>query len=325
MTNLNFGTGCLVDPRDDRDLIADEILTGMVEIDWEKGYDVEKDLKITIPLKNQGKSGSCVGQGWSYYVGVLNSFEVGKYDEISAKAIYSLIQLGFSGGGAYIRDGAKLIIDWGSLFEKILSSYDNGKPPTEEFMRDKSWKTPEMDKLAKVLQSKEYRLITAETNMDLFAKSIRDNYGVVSGLNGENNESWLTNEPKPPVKKKWGHCIYFGKFGIDEKGKYISTPNSWGERKKDDLHYDGWQKIREDYFKSGNMYNPWTLIDKSNIMTLAKVLKVGDAIYIAEEQTNEAALYANLKNHGLECPSDNPNTVRFDDLKIDGEIIWNKK
>ena len=183
MTNLNFGTGCLVDPRDDRDLIADEILTGMVEIDWEKGYDVEKDLKITIPLKNQGKSGSCVGQGWSYYVGVLNSFEVGKYDEISAKAIYSLIQLGFSGGGAYIRDGAKLIIDWGSLFEKILSSYDNGKPPTEEFMRDKSWKTPEMDKLAKVLQSKEYRLITAETNMDLFAKSIRDNYGVVSGLN----------------------------------------------------------------------------------------------------------------------------------------------
>jgi len=255
------GTGCIPDIQDERDYSFDEIALGASPVDWEKGYDIEKELGITIPIKHQNGSSSCVGQGVSYYVGVLNTVETGEYDEASAKSLYSQIFL--PNGGAYIRTGIKLIVDWGCHFEKNLTSYENGKPPSEKFMRDLSWKNPISDKLAKTLQAKEYRSINAKDNMDLFAMAIRDNYGVVGGLYGSNKGNWNTNEPKPATQN-WGHCIYYGKFGIDEKGRYIATPNSWGERKKDELHPDGWQKLREDYFNSAYQFNPWTLVDKPN-------------------------------------------------------------
>jgi hypothetical protein len=107
--------------------------------------------------------------------------------------------------------------------------------------------------------------------MDLFAMAIRDNYGIVGGIFGSNNGTWSTNEPKPPVSgSQWGHCIYFGKFGTDELGRYIATPNSWGTRGNDSLHPDGWQKLREDYFNAKYMFNPWTLVDKTNVIEMSE-------------------------------------------------------
>ena len=262
LPNIKMGTGAAPDPEDKRDLQYNEIAMGAAPVDWEKGYDVEKVIGKTIKRKNQNGSSSCVGQGWSFYLAVLNAIETGRYDEVSAKSIYSQIFLG--GGGAYIREGAKLAVNWGALYEDALPSYDNGEPPTEAFITDKSWKTPAMDELAKTLQSKEYRVISGVT-MEMVATAIRDNYGVVGGVSGGNNGTWGTFEPKPPVKTEWGHCIYYGKFGIDKLGKYIATPNSWGTfGKPDALHPDGWQKLREDYFRSGVQFNPWTLTDKPN-------------------------------------------------------------
>ena len=343
LAEKKHGTGGVPDPVDKRDLEADVILQASDEVDWEKGYDVEKELDITLLFKDQGSTGSCNGQGWAYYIAVLNAIETGVYDEASAKAFYSQIFINQPSGGSYVRDGAKLAVNWGALLEKIVSSYVtfttqdiNGtrlitNPPTEEFIRDLSWKTPEMDKLAKNLQAKEYRRINGIRTMDLFAKAIRDNHGVVSGLYGENNGTWRGLEPKPPVNRKWGHLIYLGKFGTDEKGKYIATPNSWGKRKGDALHPDGWQKLREDYFKSGNMFSPWTLTDKPNKdnqenmpKTLTKIFNEENSkrIWVSQEATSEDALYAMMRNAGLQPPMINgkANTIDWDKMNYDGMV-----
>lgn len=283
-----MGTGALRDPLDVRDYRYEGIAAASAPVDWNTGFDIEKKLNIKIPFKNQNASSSCVGQGWSYYGAVLNAAEVGYYEEQSAKAIYSQINLGTPAGGAYIRDGGKLFIDWGAIQEAKVTSYENGQAPSENFMKDKTWKNPDIDNLAKVLGAKEYRTFLAAQNMEMFAQAIRDNYGVVGGVEGANNGTWSSNEPQPPTgNASWAHCLYFGKYGVDEKGKYIATPNSWGTRNaKDALHPDDWQKLRENWFSTTFLFNPWTLVDKSNVAAISldaqNVLNKYDKKFVVE-------------------------------------------
>lgn len=255
---IKFGTGALQDPTDYRDRLYDGIAFGAAPFDWNQGYDIEKKINTVIPFKNQDGSSSCVGQAWSYYIGVLDAIETSAYTDISAKAVYS--QIALSQGGAYIREGGKLTVDWGAVIEILVSSYENGNPPSEPFMKDLSWKNDQISQTAKKLCSKEFRMIQGIT-IDIVAQGIRDNFGVVGGVLGSNNGSWNTLEPKPGAKD-WGHALFFGKAGLDEKGKYIATPNSWGNR------FNGqWQKLREDWFTNEYMFNPWLLIDQPNIMS----------------------------------------------------------
>ena len=319
-----FGNGAKRDPIDLRDFRYERIAGAGEPVDWKKGYDIEKELDFTLPLKNQNGSFSCVGQAWAYYIAILNLVETGIYGEASAKAIYSQISLGYA-KGAYIRDGANLSVDWGSLYEYLVESYEDGKPPKENFIIDKSWKTPELDKVAKILQAKAYMTFQASNNMDLFAQAIRDNHGVVGGVDGQNNGSWNTNEPVPPNKTEWGHALYFGKFGIDEKGKYIATPNSWGTRAKDNLHPDGWQKLREDYFNSSHMFNPWTLVDKKNIinekiMSNAKLIKDknSNAVGFWLPAVSEDGLRSMALNYAYELPLTSEGKVDWKKIKFDG-------
>jgi len=266
-----MGTGAFDDPPDSRDYPYDAMALGAPAVDWNKGFHILNHIEDEIPFKNQDGSSSCVGQAYSYYGGVKNAIEVGYYDETSAKSIYSYIAL--NGGGAYLREGAKRFVDYGANLELLVPSYENGNPPSERFMTDKSWLTPEIESLAKILQASEYRRIVAAKNMDLFATAIRDNHGVVAGVRGSNNGTWGTYEPKPPTNPEWGHALYFGAFGIDDNGKYIATPNSWGARKKTKNYPDGWQKLREDYFTTGNMFDPWTLTDKPNPPVMSEKTK----------------------------------------------------
>lgn len=286
----NLGKGLVPDTKDERDLKFEDVLGAgpvMTDEEWRQGFDIEKELKLKIPFKNQQSSLSCVGQGFAYQLGVLNAKETGKYDETSAKAIYSQIFL--QGGGAQLRDAAKLAVNWGALLETQLRSQREDGTTDEKFMEDLSWVTPELIKLAKVLQSKEYRTITG-SGIDYFARAIKDNLGCVGGVAGANNGTWSSNEPKPPKSTSaigWYHCLYFGKFGIDEKGKYIATPNSWGTRNDaDGLHPDDWQKLREDYFKDANKFiiNPWTLLDKPNTNPRKKPM-------VMFKKQGEAAIY----------------------------------
>lgn len=284
MLEQELHKGCIPDKIDERDYKYEDVLGAGVLVsdeEWKQGYNVETVLNFKLPIKNQFQSESCVGQGWSYYKAVLDKVETKIYNEDSAKSIYSQINLGYL-QGAQIRDGATLLTTWGVAPENLVKSYRDNGTTDENWMIDKTWKTPIIDNAAKILQAKEYRLISG-FGIDVFARAIKDNYGVVGGVVGTNNGTWLSLEPQPPLdttpqSQTWGHCLYFCGFGIDEKGKYLLTPNSWGD-------LGGLQKIRENYFTNNNrwIFNPWTLVDKSNNNDMIFQKEVGKpAIYLID-------------------------------------------
>jgi len=268
-------TGLKKQPEDKRDHSFDHIAGYVDDVDWEEGFDIEEYLGGRIISKNQGSSDSCVAHSVAYYAYVLNIAEIKKITEygldelrvkyqksipeLSAKSIFSQIFLNY---GAYNRDGVKKLINYGINTESEVPTKPERGLPTKTFVRDLSWKNEDLEKKASNYKGKEYRLIRTGSDMDIFAKAIRDNLGVVSGVVGSNNRTWRTEEPKPPKNgdKLWRHSMYFGKYGTDEKGKFISCKNSWGDKTGN----KGWQKLREDYFRSGNVFDAWTVMDKPN-------------------------------------------------------------
>ena len=342
---LPFGTGAIPDPKDERDYSYDMVASAApVVIDWDKGFDIRNFIGGDINFKNQNQSSSCVGQGTSYYVWVKQIIEMMKkysmdldqlrisypeeIDDASAKAIYSQISLG-PGAGAYIRDGVKLLCEWGSVDNDIVPSNKPDGSSDEDFMRDKSWKTKEMDELAKIFQGKDYRVINACQNMDLFAQAILENHGVVGGVEGANNGTWMSERPQPPIgeRSEWAHCLYFGAFGKDENGKFIAFPNSWGNIlgktwfKGAPVGY-GWQKIYINYFVDGGrwLFNPWTYTDSINpnkdmANTNVKVIKDSNspAVGFWCPANNPDGMTAMARNFGIDIPK-----------KADDSIDWDK-
>lgn len=281
--SYQFFTGAQFDPIDERDHVF-EPKFGAMMIDWEKGFDIRNVLGGEMYQKDQGQSLSCVGQAWSYYAWVLQVLEMMKLKrmnlselrtnhetgviDISAKAIYS--QIALTWGGAYFRDGAKLITNWGSLFENQVPSNDRGAAQTESFMRDLSWFSEDMTKIAAMLRAKEYKMIPS-IQIDDVARAILENFGVVGGVVGSNNASWRSLEPRTPLESEsmWYHGIFYGAFGIHEGRKFVATPNSWGRFLLEDWKPGmppgfGWQRLYEDYFVGKFQFNPWTLTDKPN-------------------------------------------------------------
>lgn len=315
--------GALVEDRDERDYCYEALGTRpLTDEDWAKGFSIEKEVGYTIPVKNQFNSYSCVGQAYAYYLAVLKSItNKTEYKEVSAKSIYSLIALTFS-NGAYLRDGAKSITEVGAMWEEALISYTEFGISNEPWMRDKSWFTEDVKDIMALLRTQDYFRVTTYT-IDGFAKAIRDGHGMVAGVEGVNNGTWKTSEPKPPTLETpegqiWGHAIYFIGYGIDEKGKYIEVINSWGK----DCGDNGKQKLREDWFKmyeNGRvfLFAPWLLIDKNKIMTndTAKILKDknSSAVGIWLPAISEAVLKSYALNMGKVLP-----------LKADGSIDWDK-
>jgi len=351
LVDNKFHTGAIEDSRDDRDYPYEEFVMAMgaLEIDWEKGYDIRNTLGGELFKKQQDQSSSCVGQGWTYKTFIYQVIEMmAKYDmtldqlrfhheeevdEISARASYSQIFL--PSGGAMIRDGGLLVLEWGAVFESLVPSQKDGKA-TEDFMRDKTWLTDEISKIAEILKGKEARsLNNCRDNMDLFAQAILQNHGVVGGIRGQNGRGWGSSErPKPPTSKNdvdWAHCIYYGAFGTDEYGKFIATPNSWGNRA---FHKDwvpgsppghGWQKLYVDYFTKYYQFSPWTytdILNKKN-MTNAKIIKnkagAGKEHGIYLPIYSEDALISMGGNFGLSIPRKGNGDVDWDKLEVSGE------
>lgn len=287
-----FGHGGLADPPDDRDRSYDEAVGATVPqpIDWVKGYDIRNVIGGDIKKKNQYRSMSCGGQGIAYYVWVLQIIEmVKKYGksleqlmadrpdevaEISARYYYSQTNLGY-GNGSTLRDNILLAAKTGGLTEGKVSSYKPDGTTDETLMIDKTWLNAQMLKLAAVLKGKEARTIFDVSNIELFAMAIRDNFGVYGGVIGSNGHGWGYDEnptPPSPGDALWGHCLFFGAYGTDELGKFIATPNSWGDYVKTpkgpwrpgfEPGY-GWQKLRENYFKANWIFSPWTYTDIPN-------------------------------------------------------------
>jgi len=314
----DFNPGGYPDRPDNRDYSYNELVMGdsgeVPEIDWEKGFDVEKELEILLLREMQGSSLSCVGQAWGKYTEVLDFIETEKPIDHSAKSIYEQIFL--PQGGAYLRDGAKTIVKGGIATEKDVPSYpyvqlDDGRihknPPLEDFMRQQTI-TDEIREKMKIYQAKEYRKVQP-TSPEILAHAIMNNWGAVSGARGD-NAGWAKKiivEP-PSTDKTWGHAYYDLAFGIDEKGKWFDLLNSWGDRWGNNgrgrMYWD-------EYDMAKNTFSIWTLVDKPNVVLNGESDKIRTykergkpEIYALSKETNELEhiggwkTYKKMLDHG---------------------------
>lgn len=267
------------DVPDTRDFTYHEVALGASPFDWDKGYDAFVDLGIKPIMQDQGSSSSCTGQGTKAYVRRWLKKLLNIDEEQSAKFIYGPIH--FSGGGAQIRDAVAIPATKGSLKESLLSSYENGSPPSEPYMEDYR-DDPQLLPIAKTFDKFTYRLIPGGTNdIDVFAAAIRDNLGVVGGFTGT-NAGWCRPDVHYPQGNdhQWGHCVDLcaagrldvpvGDFPVGTK--CVFTKNSWGDRYAIKTgRWAGYQAIPEAYFlasidtASGTAYgvyvfNSWVLV-----------------------------------------------------------------
>lgn len=255
-----FHPGAYRDKFDGRDFKfgEGELAFAAKEFDWEKGYDIEVELakKIGLPTwemapKDQGASGSCGGQSWSYYSSVLEAMFTGTVESYSAKYVYA--QNFAPGGGTFPRDNAQLYVNQGICLEAFLTSYENGQPPSEEFMRRAIDISDSVR--ANARNNRASAFASVNPKIDLFASALAANYGMTLGISGENNGTWLSPFPQPAVgSDKWGHALYVGKAKLINGKKHVGILNSWGK----DVGERGWQWISEDHFLTGNVWPGWT-------------------------------------------------------------------
>lgn len=273
---MKYYTGAIHDKKDKRNWEADHILKGAETFDWEKGYDIEKEIGLNIPVKNQLKTLECVSFATSSYIWVKNVIELikkfGKVETvinylnnnlISPRALYS--QVYYQDGGSSISDNVKLVKEWGAVTEKDVPFIND-----EIKGRSLDWKTKEIDEKAETYKCDSYRMIRAKDNIDLMAIAIRDNQGAVMGVDGENNGTWKTKFPKVG-KAVWGHGLFAGKAKLINGKKYIGILNSWGEETGE----NGWQWLREEWFTQKKIFNPWIIVDKENTGWLWLIDKKG--------------------------------------------------
>jgi hypothetical protein len=242
--------GCKKEPKDERDYKLREIMSSVPSFDWNKGYDIEEELGERIIIKNQGRSSSCVGMGWSYYAGVLEALENKKYKDFSARWIYSQIYL--SSGGAYVRDGGQILTNQGIVPSALFPDKQ-----TEEEMRRRDDVTLDLYSVAKVYLKTSYLDISDFYNIDTFASIVQQYKGFVGGVYDGFDVSWRTAFPKPSGDANMGHCLYFGKAKMINGKKYLGVCNSWGEEIGD----RGWQWLGEEWFTAKRILYPKIIID----------------------------------------------------------------
>lgn len=250
------------DPRD-YSFHSPEVAQAVAPFDWNAGYDVERDISAILgspfefSTKNQGQSGSCGGQAFSY-LGQAISAAYGRHiSERSAKFLYSQVYVPVPGGGSSDRDLAIIAKNQGFGLEGDTVSYENGQPPDEAFMERIQDITPG----ARIGASKDHislAYVFPSITLDTVAQALNAGKGIVLGLHGSNNGTWLTAHPKAPVagEKLWAHYMYGGKARIDFNKKGIWCKQSWGQNVGD----NGWQFLDEDYFASGSIWGAVTML-----------------------------------------------------------------
>jgi hypothetical protein len=264
ITEKRFGKGAHKDRFDSRDYKFSEIAKALPPFDWDKGFDIEEKLGLKLPVKNQGTSGSCGGQAWSYYGEVLEALNSKTFEERSAKFIYA--QTAVPGGGSAGRENCNVVIKQGWAREQVLSSYENGQPPSEEFISRSEDITSEVR--ADASNSKALKYAMADLNIEAFAQAIKANNGLIMGIQGRNNGTWLSMYPKAEDKPEWAHWMYLGKAKVIDGKKFIGALNSWG----DQVGEGGWQWFGEEWFQNNLIFNGWTIYyDEDYALKLKKI------------------------------------------------------
>jgi len=266
-TEADFGTGAIPVEKDPKIAMASDVVADVDPFDWNLGCDIE--LKVgKIKVKNQMSSGSCGGQASSYLEGVLEAIRDNKqYEEKSARYVYAPVAV--PGGGSSEPALINRMLTAGDADEVLIPSNRPDGSTDETFMTD----TSDIDNVDIIegLKVKGLTPLYYTVNIDNIAQAIRDNGGVIVGLHGSNNGTWLSEFPQTPVNNEWAHWLYFGKAKMINGKKYIGTPNSWGLN----ANSGNWQWIGEDYLSK--VFAVWGLkLDTAlNSLSLNKDLKIG--------------------------------------------------
>lgn len=224
-----------------------------VPFNWDIGFTVDRYYEL--PHKDQNQSYSCGGQAVAYYKQILE----GKGEQ-SAKFIYAQTYAKPNGGSSYEALGRHAITK-GSCDEALCLSYKPNGMTDEQFMtaindiREEAYKDG--------LTNKSLKFAYVGKDIDSVAQAIRDNKGCILGVYGQNNGTWTSENPKPPVgtDNRWAHWVYSGKAGMYKGKKGINFKNSWGKGVGD----MGYQWITEEYFPQG-IFFVWVLTDVSNVI-----------------------------------------------------------
>ncbi len=258
-------TGAIIDTPDINDYQWSEIGSNSSPFNWDNEFNIEQVINKKLEAKDQEQTSSCGGFAWSYYGQVLDFLIDKEYQIKSPKFIYAQTKVG--SGGSAGRTNCDLVVNQGWGNEEDCPSFLNGTT-TEAFISNKA----DITDKAKENALKDKALVYAQvsSNIDQIAQAIRDNNGCVLGITGQNNGTWLTEFPKPPLSSKnsWNHWVYAGKVKTIDGKKYIGFINSWG----DEAGEDGWQWIGEDYMSW--IWNVWTLTARPND-TLYQTLRLG--------------------------------------------------
>lgn len=280
-----FGTGLIPEPYSKSNYRIEHLAAALWKpFDWSKGYDVEKELKLLLPVKDQGPNLSCVGQSSATYAYVQNAFELKSIygdkllealQELSAKSIYS--QIALSSGGAFMGDALRLIKSFGITPEVLVPSYEwfqgDRIPLSEDKMKEKYWINQYTSNRSSNYKSKEYRFIYDTQSIDTIAQTIQECGGCLLGLFLDDSDSWITEFPQVPKLRMYSHLLYAGKACIINGKKYIGVLNSWGT----DIGNKGWQWISEDYFLSGMVYIGGAMVDETNSVWVKFIDNKGQA------------------------------------------------
>lgn len=261
-----YGTGAIPSPKDERDYQWHEVAHGSLPFNWAIGYDIEEQLKaktnssFSTPTKDQGQSGSCGGQAWSYYDAAIEAMYTSSFEERSARFVYS--QTFVPGGGSDGRTNCDLVKSKGDAREAVLISYDRGNPPSEAFMENHSDITSAV--LTDAMKGKALSYAMVPANIDAVAQAVRDCGGVIIGIAGADNGTWLSDNPQHPVPGDdlWYHWLYVGKARLFNGKKQVGVHNSWGSSVGD----NGWQWIDEAYFTAPGAYifEVWSMLFNPN-------------------------------------------------------------
>ena len=264
--SVQHGTGAIVSPADERDYKWEDLGMGAIPFNWSLGY----DINMPISLKDQNGSGSCGGQAMAYYGEVLEGVATKTTEERSAKFIYA--QTFVPPMGSRLRDNCEIAVKQGWATESVLSSYENGNPPSEAFMERKEDITDAVRANATQSRALSYALVDNK-DIDAVAQAIANNYGAIILIRGENNGTWLSTYPDVTTGiGQWGHFLYCcGAKKINGK-KYIKVKNSWGN-----IGDNGYQYISEDFFRLGYIYEVRTMVfnNKPEKFIFNKNLNIG--------------------------------------------------
>jgi hypothetical protein len=210
-------------------------------------------------IKNQNGSFSCGGQAGSRLIEILSAFHGTQIPEQSAKSVYAPIS--YPDGGTSVRDLVRQISQLGSNNESEVTSYQDGRPPSEAWMINRQYQTSELLKSA-LLKSGWVR-ISVRVDIESMAQAIRDYGAVLIEIQAQNNGTWRTAYPKPPNKVDWAHfmCSQEDGYSTGINGKQIAFYQSWGQ----DVGVAGIQFLTEEYINSGYIVDCFTLAPDTKV------------------------------------------------------------